>query len=259
MTSFSPDRSLDFHSVSQWEMYCMRGNPFFMFLILSFCFYCFNKWCRHRRKFIYWVNGTTKLKFGKLVVKMNLRVGLSDAHRFSFSSDHSWSSEALAADTDALSDDLHLWEYMTVKHRGGWSSTCNCLMSCVYIYISCNCLLFCFFIFSLQRLTLLHVNSNQCLDMPSEDDKMVPTLRDCNGSRSQQWLLRNMTLSVWLFTSVLCRSPPNQSWLSLPSPDGSYHTSCTSCFYILAKKCRELGSSGFSSIWSYYSSTQVWG
>lgn len=186
-----------------------------MFLILSFCFYCFNKWCRHRLKFIYWVNGTTKLKFGKLVVKMNLRVGLSDAHRFSFSSDHSWSSEALAADTDALSDDLHLWEYMTVKHRGGWSSTCNCLMSCVYIYISCNCLLFCFFIFSLQRLTLLHVNSNQCLDMPSEDDKMVPTLRDCNGSRSQQWLLRNMTLSVWLVTSVLCRSPPNQSWLTL--------------------------------------------
>ncbi|KAJ0070357.1 hypothetical protein NL108_007697 [Boleophthalmus pectinirostris] len=47
-----------------------------------------------------------------------------------------------------------------------------------------------------QRLTLLHVNSNQCLDMPSEEDKMVPTLRDCNGSRSQQWLLRNMTLSA---------------------------------------------------------------
>lgn len=48
-----------------------------------------------------------------------------------------------------------------------------------------------------QRLTLLHVNSNQCLDMPSEEDKMVPTLRDCNNSRSQQWLLRNMTLSDW--------------------------------------------------------------
>ncbi|KAG7227506.1 hypothetical protein INR49_005321 [Caranx melampygus] len=48
---------------------------------------------------------------------------------------------------------------------------------------------------STTRLTLLHVNSNQCLDMPSEEDKMVPTLRDCNGSRSQQWLLRNMTLS----------------------------------------------------------------
>ncbi|CAG09314.1 unnamed protein product, partial [Tetraodon nigroviridis] len=46
-----------------------------------------------------------------------------------------------------------------------------------------------------HRLTLLHVNSNQCLDMPSEDDKMVPTLRECNNSRSQQWLLRNMTLS----------------------------------------------------------------
>uniref|UniRef100_A0AAX7SGZ0 Ricin B lectin domain-containing protein n=1 Tax=Astatotilapia calliptera TaxID=8154 RepID=A0AAX7SGZ0_ASTCA len=52
------------------------------------------------------------------------------------------------------------------------------------------------FEYDAERLTLLHVNSNQCLDMPSEDDKMVPTLRDCNGSRSQQWLLRNMTLSV---------------------------------------------------------------
>uniref|UniRef100_A0AAY4CWZ4 Polypeptide N-acetylgalactosaminyltransferase n=1 Tax=Denticeps clupeoides TaxID=299321 RepID=A0AAY4CWZ4_9TELE len=52
------------------------------------------------------------------------------------------------------------------------------------------------FEYDAERLTLLHVNSNQCLDMPSEEDKMVPTLRDCNGSRSQQWILRNMTLSV---------------------------------------------------------------
>uniref|UniRef100_A0A7N6C2L3 Polypeptide N-acetylgalactosaminyltransferase n=1 Tax=Anabas testudineus TaxID=64144 RepID=A0A7N6C2L3_ANATE len=52
------------------------------------------------------------------------------------------------------------------------------------------------FEYDAERLTLLHVNSNQCLDMPSEEDKMVPTLRDCNGSRSQQWLLRNMTLSI---------------------------------------------------------------
>uniref|UniRef100_A0AAR2L8T2 Polypeptide N-acetylgalactosaminyltransferase n=1 Tax=Pygocentrus nattereri TaxID=42514 RepID=A0AAR2L8T2_PYGNA len=52
------------------------------------------------------------------------------------------------------------------------------------------------FEYDAERLTLLHVNSNQCLDMPSEEDKMVPTLRDCNGSRSQQWLLRNMTLSM---------------------------------------------------------------
>ncbi|KAG7261249.1 hypothetical protein CRUP_032423, partial [Coryphaenoides rupestris] len=29
-----------------------------------------------------------------------------------------------------------------------------------------------------ERLTLLHVNSNQCLDIPTEEDKMVPTLRD---------------------------------------------------------------------------------
>uniref|UniRef100_A0A4X2LJT9 Polypeptide N-acetylgalactosaminyltransferase n=1 Tax=Vombatus ursinus TaxID=29139 RepID=A0A4X2LJT9_VOMUR len=47
-----------------------------------------------------------------------------------------------------------------------------------------------------EKLTLRHINSNQCLDEPSEDDKMVPTMKDCNGSRSQQWLLRNMTLSA---------------------------------------------------------------
>uniref|UniRef100_A0A8D2LRE7 Polypeptide N-acetylgalactosaminyltransferase n=1 Tax=Varanus komodoensis TaxID=61221 RepID=A0A8D2LRE7_VARKO len=41
-----------------------------------------------------------------------------------------------------------------------------------------------------------HVNSNQCLDEPSEDDKMVPTMKDCSESRSQQWLLRNMTLGA---------------------------------------------------------------
>uniref|UniRef100_A0A674NYV8 Polypeptide N-acetylgalactosaminyltransferase n=1 Tax=Takifugu rubripes TaxID=31033 RepID=A0A674NYV8_TAKRU len=52
------------------------------------------------------------------------------------------------------------------------------------------------FEYDAERLTLLHVNSNQCLDMPSEEDKLVPTLRECNNSRSQQWLLRNMTLSV---------------------------------------------------------------
>uniref|UniRef100_A0A674ESJ2 Polypeptide N-acetylgalactosaminyltransferase n=1 Tax=Salmo trutta TaxID=8032 RepID=A0A674ESJ2_SALTR len=52
------------------------------------------------------------------------------------------------------------------------------------------------FEYDAERLTLLHVNSNQCLDMPTEEDKMVPTLRDCTGSRSQQWFLRNMTLML---------------------------------------------------------------
>ncbi|XP_068101870.1 polypeptide N-acetylgalactosaminyltransferase 13 isoform X4 [Hyperolius riggenbachi] len=47
-----------------------------------------------------------------------------------------------------------------------------------------------------EHFVLRHINSNQCLDEPSEDDKMVPTMRECNGSRSQQWLLRNMTLNV---------------------------------------------------------------
>ncbi|KAG8544718.1 hypothetical protein GDO81_022006 [Engystomops pustulosus] len=47
-----------------------------------------------------------------------------------------------------------------------------------------------------QHFVLRHINSNQCLDEPTEDDKMVPTMKECNGSRSQQWLLRNMTLSA---------------------------------------------------------------
>lgn len=83
---------------------------------------------------------------------------------------------------------------------------CVCLYISVYVYSHLSNSL------SLQRLTLLHVNSNQCLDMPSEEDKMVPTLRDCNNSRSQQWLLRNMTLSVWSLTS------PSLSLSLLPLP-----------------------------------------
>lgn len=38
------------------------------------------------------------------------------------------------------------------------------------------------------------MNSNQCLDKATEEDSQVPSIRDCNGSRSQQWLLRNVTL-----------------------------------------------------------------
>uniref|UniRef100_M4AFK1 Polypeptide N-acetylgalactosaminyltransferase n=2 Tax=Xiphophorus TaxID=8082 RepID=M4AFK1_XIPMA len=44
------------------------------------------------------------------------------------------------------------------------------------------------------KLTLVHVNSNQCLDKASEEDSQVPSVRDCTHSRSQQWLLRNVTL-----------------------------------------------------------------
>ncbi|XP_048881442.1 polypeptide N-acetylgalactosaminyltransferase 1-like [Brienomyrus brachyistius] len=44
------------------------------------------------------------------------------------------------------------------------------------------------------KLTLVHVNSNQCLDKATEEDSQVPSVKDCNGSRSQQWLLRNVTL-----------------------------------------------------------------
>uniref|UniRef100_A0A4W3JXK4 Polypeptide N-acetylgalactosaminyltransferase n=1 Tax=Callorhinchus milii TaxID=7868 RepID=A0A4W3JXK4_CALMI len=44
------------------------------------------------------------------------------------------------------------------------------------------------------KMTLLHVNSNQCLDKAMETESQVPTMKDCNGGRSQQWILRNVTL-----------------------------------------------------------------
>ncbi|KAF4792601.1 Polypeptide N-acetylgalactosaminyltransferase 13 [Turdus rufiventris] len=47
-----------------------------------------------------------------------------------------------------------------------------------------------------QKLTLRHLNSNQCLAEPSEDDRLVPTMRECSSGRAQQWLLRNMTLAA---------------------------------------------------------------
>lgn len=46
----------------------------------------------------------------------------------------------------------------------------------------------------LQKLSLTHVNSNQCLDKASEEDSQVPSVKDCTHTRSQQWLLRNVTL-----------------------------------------------------------------
>uniref|UniRef100_A0A8C5TVX7 Ricin B lectin domain-containing protein n=1 Tax=Malurus cyaneus samueli TaxID=2593467 RepID=A0A8C5TVX7_9PASS len=47
-----------------------------------------------------------------------------------------------------------------------------------------------------RLLTLRHLNSNQCLAEPSDEDRLVPTMRECGSSRSQQWLLRNMTLGA---------------------------------------------------------------
>lgn len=52
----------------------------------------------------------------------------------------------------------------------------------------------CLCICAVQKLTLVHVNSNQCLDKASEEDSQVPSVRDCTHTRSQQWLLRNVTL-----------------------------------------------------------------
>ncbi|KAI4811301.1 hypothetical protein KUCAC02_014213 [Chaenocephalus aceratus] len=45
-----------------------------------------------------------------------------------------------------------------------------------------------------QKLSLIHVNSNQCLDKANEEDSQVPCVKDCTHTRSQQWLLRNVTL-----------------------------------------------------------------
>ncbi|XP_032822772.1 polypeptide N-acetylgalactosaminyltransferase 13 isoform X1 [Petromyzon marinus] len=47
-----------------------------------------------------------------------------------------------------------------------------------------------------EKMTLRHVNSNQCLDKAGEEDRQAPTISDCNNGRSQQWLLRNVTLGV---------------------------------------------------------------
>ncbi|XP_050832952.1 polypeptide N-acetylgalactosaminyltransferase 13 [Serinus canaria] len=47
-----------------------------------------------------------------------------------------------------------------------------------------------------EKLTLRHLNSNQCLAEPSDEDRLVPTVRECGGGRAQQWLLRNMTLAA---------------------------------------------------------------
>ncbi|NWY15143.1 GLT13 acetylgalactosaminyltransferase, partial [Aphelocoma coerulescens] len=47
-----------------------------------------------------------------------------------------------------------------------------------------------------EKLTLRHLNSNQCLAEPSEEDRLVPTMRECGPGRAQQWLLRNMTLAA---------------------------------------------------------------
>lgn len=44
------------------------------------------------------------------------------------------------------------------------------------------------------KLSLQHVNSNQCLDKAVEEDSQMPSIRDCSGARSQQWILRNVTL-----------------------------------------------------------------
>ncbi|CAK6431740.1 unnamed protein product [Pipistrellus nathusii] len=44
------------------------------------------------------------------------------------------------------------------------------------------------------KLSLQHVNSSQCLDKAVEEDSQMPSIRDCSGARSQQWILRNVTL-----------------------------------------------------------------
>ena len=61
----------------------------------------------------------------------------------------------------------------------------SCITECVVSLFLFSCV---------QRLTLVHVNSNQCLDKASEEDTQVPSVKDCSGVRSQQWLLRNVTL-----------------------------------------------------------------
>ncbi|XP_032801976.1 polypeptide N-acetylgalactosaminyltransferase 13 isoform X1 [Petromyzon marinus] len=50
--------------------------------------------------------------------------------------------------------------------------------------------------YDFKKLIMRHTNSNQCLDKATEQDRQVPTMRECDGGRSQQWILRNMTVAA---------------------------------------------------------------
>lgn len=63
------------------------------------------------------------------------------------------------------------------------------------------------------KLTLQHVNSNQCLDKATEEDSQVPSIRDCTGSRSQQWLLRNVTLPEIFWDQIYNNKERRKDWL----------------------------------------------
>lgn len=86
-----------------------------------------------------------------------------------------------------------LWEYDPVVSEGVSAEANFAFLSADSLLTHSLTVCFCVFVRE-QKLTLIHVNSNQCLDKASEEDSQVPSVRDCTHSRSQQWLLRNVTL-----------------------------------------------------------------
>ncbi|KAG9349241.1 hypothetical protein JZ751_027684 [Albula glossodonta] len=150
--------------------------------------------------------------------------------------------------------------------------TTHSLNDCAFYFASVNEVPRCAFNFSrtslhsdcqnlleLQRLTLLHVNSNQCLDMPSEEDKMVPTLRDCTGSRSQhldrtrsrsQTETSRQPLPVPLATCLLSQpSSLSAGQVTAPPPNRDHessHSDLVSCSSRQAPPTFPLGEIAFS-------------
>ncbi|OXB82319.1 UNVERIFIED_CONTAM: hypothetical protein H355_004636 [Colinus virginianus] len=119
--------------------------------------------------------------------KENEKVGIFNCHGmggnqvFSYTADKEIRTDDLCLDVSRLNGPVtmlkchhmrgnQLWEY-DAEYVGKWE-------------------------YNFEKLTLRHVNSNQCLDGPSEEDKLVPSMKECAGGRSQQWLLRNMTLGA---------------------------------------------------------------
>uniref|UniRef100_A0A8C8VDV5 Polypeptide N-acetylgalactosaminyltransferase n=1 Tax=Pelusios castaneus TaxID=367368 RepID=A0A8C8VDV5_9SAUR len=145
----------------------MMSSGFFSF----HCLHLFSPFCFQIR------NVETNQCLDNMGRKENEKVGIFNCHGmggnqvFSFTADKEIRTDDLCLDVSRLNGPVIMLKCHHMRGNQLWE-------------------------YDAERLTMRHVNSNQCLDEPSEEDKMVPTMKDCNESRSQQWLLRNMTLGA---------------------------------------------------------------